>query len=45
MSLAINVLATLVFSRPALLHLETLVPMLTWLTLAALTVLARRPEA
>jgi hypothetical protein len=39
--LAINVAATLLFSRSTLLHLETVVPMLTWLGLAALTVAAR----
>ena len=43
-SLAINVLATLAFSRASLLVLETLVPLLTWLTLAVLTALSRRPE-
>jgi hypothetical protein len=42
-SLAINLAATLVFSRGTVTQFETLVPMLTWLTLGLLTVLARRP--
>ena len=39
--LALNVLATLVFSRSTLVRPETLVPMLTWLGLAALALRAR----
>lgn len=40
-SLGLNVLATLVFSASTLLTSDTLVPMLTWLGLAALTVFSR----
>jgi hypothetical protein len=45
--LALNVAATVAFSRGSLGRLETLVPMLVWLLLAAATILARvpRPEA
>ena len=39
--LGINVLATLAFSLGTLGRLETMVPLLTWLGLAALTLLAR----
>lgn len=39
--LALNVAATLVFSAAALLRLETIVPLLTWVGLGVLTVLAR----
>jgi hypothetical protein len=39
--LALNVAATLAFSAPALTRPETIVPLLTWLALAVLTVQAR----
>jgi hypothetical protein len=42
--LGLNVLATLAFSLAVLGRLETLVPLLTWLGLAALTLLARPPQ-
>ena len=43
LGLALNVAATLAWSRSSLGRLETLVPMLTWLLLAALTAFRRRP--
>ena len=39
--LALNVLATLLLSRATLPRVETVAPLLTWLVLAVLTVLAR----
>jgi hypothetical protein len=41
--LGLNVAATVVFSRSTLDRLETIVPLLTWLALAVLTVVARQP--
>ncbi len=43
--LALNVLASLAFSLATLGRLETMVPLLTWLALALLTIFVRRPRA
>jgi hypothetical protein len=43
LGLALNVAATLVFSRNTLASPDTLAPMLTWLTLAVWTVVCRLP--
>lgn len=43
-SLGLNLLATLVFSSSSLAQVETLVPVLTWLTLGVLTALADQPN-
>jgi hypothetical protein len=45
LGLALNMAATLALSRPSLGQLETLVPMLTWLVLAVLTLLRRPPPS
>jgi len=42
--LALNVMATLLFSGPNLGRPETITPLLTWLALAVLTVLSRRAD-